>query len=199
MKHEGCRPKRHTVRLAALVAAAFLSWAGCAPEPTVTQLSTVPENEPDQKFIQARIVITEGGMTNAIVMADSIQVFLDRSYTEIDGDMAIDFFNDGGEMTTKLTADSGEIWGLYEEVDSLIARGDVMVVSVDEENRLETSSALTWSARTHLIYADGLVRLSTPDAVEQGINFVATDDLSEYSMDNVSGEYEGSGLSLPGR
>jgi len=189
--------KRHTALTLAL--AALLAWAGCAPDPTVTELSAVPENEPDQKFLRARIVVTEEGMTSAIVEADSIQVFLERNYTDIDGDMAIDFFNNRGEMTTKLTADSGEVWGLYEQVDSLRARGNVVVVSVDGENRMETSSALTWNARTHLIYADGFVRLSTPDAVEEGIHFVAADDLSEYRMDNVTGQYEGSGLSLPGR
>ena len=43
------------------------------------------------------------------------------------------------------------------------------------------------------------MKLVTEDAVEQGVNFVANDDLSEYRMENVSGVFEGKDINLHGR
>lgn len=179
-----------------LAAMLILILGGCTREPSIATLDTVPDIEPDQQYRTARIVITEGGVTGAIVSADSINVFMDRNYTEIAGGMTIDFFDRDGEQTSTLTSDTGEVWGLYEEVDSLTARGDVVVVSADGLKRMETASAFTWVSATRTISADSLVTLITEDAVERGYNFVAADDLSEYRMDNVTGRYEGQGLPL---
>ena len=111
------------------------------------------------------------------------------------------FFNKKGEYVSTLTAQMGEVWGLYDEVDSLKARNDVVIVSAEKDKRLETSSSLNWISSTRKIYADrdSLVKLVTGDAVEQGINFVANDDLSEYRMENVSGIFKGKDINLPGR
>ncbi len=178
--------------LAGLIAAVIM--AGCEKEPTVTQLTEKKENEPDQKFIGSRIVITEQGRTNAIVQAESISVFQSRNFTTFDGGLNIDFFDDRGERTSTLKAGHGEVWGLYEDVDSLRAYVNVEVVSADSTKRMNTDSSLSWSARSRNIFADGLVTLTTSNAVEQGVNFVAKDDLSEYTMENVSGVYQGQDL-----
>ena len=183
---------RATLMLAGLIAALVL--AGCEQESTVTQLTEVQGNEPDQEFIDSRIVITEQGRTNAIVQAESISVFQNQNFTTFDGGITIEFFDDRGELTSSLKAGHGEVWGLYEDVDSLRARDNVEVVSADGAKRMNTDSSLSWSAQSRKIFADGLVTLTTSNAVEQGVNFVAKDDLSEYTMENVSGVYQGQDL-----
>lgn len=174
---------------------------GCEKNTTISQVKNIPDNEPDQKFVKSRIVITEKGITYAIVQAESVKVFVDSDYTSLEGGILIDFFNKKGEYVSTLTAQMGEVWGLYDEVDSLKARNDVVIVSAEKDKRLETSSSLNWISSTRKIYADrdSLVKLVTGDAVEQGINFVANDDLSEYRMENVSGIFKGKDINLPGR
>lgn len=197
MTHSGYRGK--TAMRLCIAAVIMAHFASCSREPSVSRIGDAPENEPNQQFSHSRIVITEVGVTSAIVQAESIQVFQATGYTAIEGGMIIDFYNKNGEQTSELTAGRGEVWGLFEKVDSLTARDNVTIVSTDGLKRMETASAFTWNAETRKIRADGLVKLITEDATEQGINFVATDDLSEYSMDNVTGEYEGSGITLPDR
>ena len=174
---------------------------GCEKNTTISQVKNIPDNEPDQKFVKSRIVITENGITYAIVQAESVKVFVDSDFTSLEGGILIDFFNKKGEYVSTLTAQMGKVWGLYDEVDSLKAKNNVVIVSAEKDKRLETSSSLNWISSTRKIYADrdSLVKLITEDAVEQGINFVANDDLSEYRMENVSGIFERKDINLPGR
>lgn len=180
------------------LAVAALLWTGCGGDGS-PKTSGDAEEEPDQRFLGSRIVITENGLTGAIVEAESVTVDIDANHTAIDGGMKIDFFDSDGIHTSTLTARKGEVWGLYESVDSLKATGDIVIVSADKMKRMETPSSLWWVSEGRMVYADGLVKLTTEDAVEQGINFVAKDDLSEYRMDNVSGRFEGTDMDVPGR
>ncbi|MFC1551443.1 LPS export ABC transporter periplasmic protein LptC [Candidatus Latescibacterota bacterium] len=179
----------------------IILFAGCEKESSISQVKNIIENEPDQKFIKSRIVITENGVTYAIVEAESVKVFSDTDFTSLEGGILIDFFNREGEYVSTLTAGSGEVWGLYNEVDSLKAIDNVVIVSEENDKRLETASYLNWIASTRYVYAEknSVVKLISERAVEEGINFVAKDDLSEYSMDNVSGTIEGNDINLPGR
>ena len=177
----------------------MMALAGCEKKAQMSRVNNIPDNEPDQSFYNSRIIITENGMTSAIVEAESVSVYMDSNFTSVNGGIQIDFFNNKGNHTSTLTAQSGEVWGLYEEVDSLKATGDIVIVSTDKEKRMETASSLYWISSIRKIYADGLVKLISEDAVEQGINFEANDDLSEYRMDNVSGVFEGKDIKLPDR
>jgi len=172
---------------------------GCEKNAQISRTASISDNEPDQKFYKSRIIITESGMTSAIVEAESVSVYMDSNFTSVGGGISIDFFSKKGEHTSKLTAQKGEVWGLYDEVDSLKATGDIVIVSTDAEKRMETASSMCWISSVRKIYADGLVKLISEDAVEQGIHFEAKDDLSEYRMDNVSGVFEGKDIKLPGR
>ncbi|MFC1538869.1 LPS export ABC transporter periplasmic protein LptC [Candidatus Latescibacterota bacterium] len=179
----------------------LIIFTGCEKNTSISQVKNIVENEPDQKFIKSRIVITENGITYAIVEAESVKVYTDSDFTSLEGGILIDFFNKDGEFISTLTSDSGEVWGLYNEVDSLKAKDNVVIVSADKEKRLETSSYLNWIASSREVYAEqnSVVKLISENAVEQGINFVAKDDLSEYSMDNVSGIIEGNDINMPNR
>ena len=120
---------------------------------------------PDQEFKNSRIIITENGITTASVWAHRASVYEERNYTVIEDSIAIDFFNKEGEKVSTLTALSGEVWGLYEQVDSLRAEGDVIIISDERKAKMETPF-IRWIAKTHMVYADSTVRLSTEDAVQ---------------------------------
>ena len=169
--------------------------SGCAEEHVPV---TVKNNLPDQQFRNSRIIVTENGITTAIVMANRVSVYEERNYTVVEDSIAIEFFNKEGEKVSTLTALSGQVWGLYEKVDSLRATGDVVIIS-DERNATMETPVIRWIASTHMIYADSTVRLSTEDAVQEGVRFVATDDLKSYTMENVTGVIQGEGIAIPER
>lgn len=169
--------------------------SGCEEEQIPVRINY---NLPDQEFKNSRIIITEKGITTAIVWAHRASVFEDRNYTVIEDSIAIEFFNKEGEKVSTLTALSGEVWGLYEKVDSLRAEGNVVIVSDERKAKMETS-VIRWDANAHMIYADSTVRLSTEDAVQTGVRFVATDDLKSYTMENVTGVIQSEEIALPER
>ena len=182
---------RHSIFL--LIVLQLIS--GCEEEQIPVRINY---NQPDQEFKNSRIIITEKGITTAIVWAHRASVFEDRNYTVIEDSIAIEFFNKEGEKISTLTALSGEVWGLYEKVDSLRAEGNVVIVSDERKAKMETS-VIRWDANAHMIYADSTVRLSTEDAVQTGVRFVATDDLKSYTMENVTGVIQSEEIALPER
>jgi LPS export ABC transporter protein LptC len=178
---------------------AILIFSGCEKKSEISVVKNVPVVEPDQKFIKSRIIITENGLTSAIVEAESVKVFSNTKISTFEGGIKMDIFNKQGKHVSTLTAKRGEVYGLYEKVDSLKAKGNVVVVSDERKSKLETASSLVWILASKRIYADSLVKLTGENAVEQGINFTAKDDLSEYSMENVSGSFEGKDIKIPGK
>lgn len=169
--------------------------SGCEEEQIPVRIKY---NQPDQEFKNSRIIITENGITTAIVWAHRASVYEDRNYTVMEDSIAIDFFNEEGEKISTLTAMSGEVWGLYEKVDSLRAEGEVVIISDERKAKMETPD-IRWDAKTHMIYADGNVRLSTEDAVQTGVRFVATDDLKSYTMEDVTGVIHSEEIAVPER
>ena len=174
--------------------AALLVIAGCQKEkPRIRVKSELP----DQQFINSRTIITENGVTTAIVESKRVDVYEERNYSVIQDSIRIEIFSKNGKRVSTLTAKNGEVWGLYEKVDSLKATGDVVILSEERNAKMETP-AILWVASIHKVFAD-TVRLSTEDAVEEGVKFEATDDLKSYTMKNVSGEVQGRNVAIPER
>jgi len=81
-------------------------------------------------------------------------------------------------------------------VDSLKAKGNVLIASVEKDATMRTES-IRWKASSHKLYADEFVRITSENGFEQGIGFVAKDDLSEYEFTGpVSGEVRGEDFKL---
>ncbi len=185
--------------MAAMCLLAGVAPLSCGGEETVSRAGPAAGHEPDQIFIRPRIVITENGLTSAVLRAETVKVFEDSSYTLFQDSLTVFFYSEDGQHTTTMTADSGEVWGLYEEVDSLRADGDVRIISEEREASLE-APAIRWIVGQHRVYGEGLVKLNTDQGFEQGTGFTAVDDLSEYEFTGpVSGEVRGDDLNLEER
>ena len=171
----------------------------CEKQETIAEKVELSGSEPSQSLFDSHIVITENGITSAIVQAESVSVWADSNLTRAHGGLKVDFYSKKGEHISTLTSKSGEVFGLFTQVDSIRADGDVIIVSDEKKTRMEASSSLVWIAATRKIYSDSLVKLISNTAVEEGIKFSAKDDLSEYTMENVSGSYNRDNMSIPGR
>ena len=176
----------------------FVIGVSCEREPELPSMRS-EENAPDQVFIRPHIVVSKKALISAIVEARLMKVYEQRNLTSLEDSILVSFYDKEGVHTTTLTALNGEIWGLYEDVDSLKADGDVIIVSHKENSTLKTQ-AIRLIVSTHRIYADGHVKITTKDGYEEGTGFIAKDDLSEYEFTGpVSGEVRGKQVEFPGR
>lgn len=151
---------------------------------------------PDQMFVDSHFVVTDDGLTSAVVHADSVAVFYNRLISEMTGNVRVDFFNRKGERVSVLTAKRGIVYGKTEAVDSLRAEGDVRVTWRERDATMKTPF-IRWNAASRMIYADGAVTLTLKDAVERGVGFEAPDDLKSYVMRSVTGVVRGENIRIP--
>lgn len=182
------------VPVVALLLALFLA---CSREqkPRGKPGLTAPSG-PDQVFVDSRFVVTDNGLTSAIVRAESVMVYQVRQLSEIAGNVQVDFFNRKGEKTSILTAKHGIIYGMTEAIDSLRAEGDVTVIW-RERNATMKTSFIRWIESNRMIYADSTVTLTVENAVEQGVGFEAPDDLKSYAMRAVTGVVQSESIKIP--
>ena len=182
----------------ALVLVAGMCAFGCAEDTSSTVSRPHTEDEPDQIFIEPHMVVTENGITSAVMEARTVRVFEERNYTSLEDSVRILFFDDSGEHTTTLTADFGNVFGLYTNVDSLSASGNVVIVSIEQDITMETED-IHWNKTTNKVHADGFAVIRSRHGFEQGYGFVANDDLSEYEFrGEVSGEYSEKEIDISG-
>ncbi len=158
---------------------------------------TIPAG-PDQVFIDARFVVTEGGETKAVVRADSVKVFQGQGLSLAEGNLQVELYSREGELTSTLTAERGIVYGMSESIDSLRAEDNVLV-TWHHRNATMITPFIRWISGTRMIYADSTVVLSVDNAQERGVAFVAPDDLTSYSMGRVTGVIEGQEIEIPGR
>ncbi len=151
---------------------------------------------PDQVFADARFVVTENGLTSAVVRADSVLVWNERAVSEAIGNLKVDFFSREGARVSTLTADRGIVYGMTEAIDSLRASGNVVVVWHERNAEMKTPF-IRWIAAIHTIYADSTVVLTVENAAERGIGFAAPDDLKSYTMRSVSGYVHDENIKIP--
>jgi hypothetical protein len=141
-------------------------------------------------------VVTENGLTSAIVRADSVLVFQPRRVSELAGHVNVDFYTREGKHVSTLTANEGIIYGETESIDSLRAEGDVTIIWFERNATMKTPF-IRWIAKSRTIYADSTVVLAVEAAVEQGIGFEAPDDLGSYTMRSVFGVVESEKIKIP--
>ncbi len=187
----------HSGILAALMPLILVALS-CEAGKEQVQTSVVRQREvvPDQVLYGTRITLTELGLTQAIIAANIVKIYEDSSYASLEDSVHIDFFDEEGVHTSTLTADKGEIWGMYGEADSLRASGEVVIRS-EEENALMEAPAIRWLTGEGTVYGVGTVKLTTENGFEQGVGFEAKDDLSEYRFRGpVSGEVRSEELNI---
>lgn len=186
-------------RLFPILPAIFLAFGGCGEDRPASSGPTleIPAG-PDQVFVNARFVVTENGATNAVIRADSVEVYQDRGLSVASGNLRVELYSREGERISTLTAARGIVYGMTEDIDSLRAEGDVLVTWHRRNATMETPF-IRWVAGTRMIYADSTVVLSVDTAVERGVGFAAPDDLKSYTMGRVTGVVEDQQFEIPGR
>ncbi len=171
-----------TLLLATLLALLLSGLSGCREE---TSTGVTPEEEelakarkaaqekmPIQQFFDYRLVETNAGVRNWVLISDLMNKYSGQRDVEL-VTVNIDFFKAGEHFST-LTADSG-LANL--QTNNIFTWGDVVIVTEDGR-KLETEE-LYFNNETQLIYNDVFDRFTRDGDVIEGIGLEATPDL-EY-------------------
>ena len=155
---------------------------GCEDKlkPTVVAVSG---RLPDQESWNSTVVFSDSGETRGILWAGHLLVFNNENKTYLGDSIRVDFYNDQGQHTSYLTADSGIV---DNNTNDLEAIGNVYVHS-DSGTSLWTQK-LFWNDQTQKVTSDVFVKIVSPKETIEGIGFESDRDLTNYRIFNVSGE-----------
>lgn len=162
-----------------LTAAILIS---CGDEKIKPQVDTSSRTEdlPTQESDSSTILFTEKGLKKAIVYADKIYMYAERSETLLEN-VKIDFFNEEGEKASKLTAKHGRVDDLTKNMyahDSVVAVNDSgMVLRTDE---------LMWNNKNRKITTEEFVTIESPVERIEGYGFESDQTLSNYVIYKIT-------------
>jgi LPS export ABC transporter protein LptC len=143
------------------------------------------EKVPDQESWNSKIILSQEGIVRCVILAGHLEQFEAGEIAKIDEGMEVDFFDEQGEHTSRLTAREGEV---HQKTKDLEARGDVVIIS-DDGVRLRTDH-IRWDNARQKILAPGEVTLATDQGTETGVGLEADAGFSHWTMREVTGRSE---------
>jgi|TARA_Y100000758_G_scaffold140054_1_gene99241 LPS export ABC transporter protein LptC len=140
---------------------------------------------PDAESWQATITLTNEGAKRAVIRSGHLEKYNERQYILLDQNVDADFFNAEEIYTTNLKSEIAEV---DEEEDSLIAIGNVVVVS-DSGVTLFTDT-LSWNNVKEKIFTDDSVKFITErhDTL-YGIGFESDVELNNWKILKPAGVF----------
>ena len=139
---------------------------------------------PDQESWDATIIITREGKTVGHLKAGHVQKFSKKQITLMDENILVDFFNEQGQHTTRLTAEGGKI---FDNTQNMMAYGHVVVVS-DSGLTLYTDT-LNWNNKKQKLYSRIPIMLTTTENdTLYGDAFESDPSLENYVITNPHGK-----------
>ena len=160
----------------AAVAATIFTIAACKREaPAIPTTVSALADSADQVMSGVQFLLTEGGVQQGKLVADSGFMFENSTRVELRG-VRTDFFAKTGEPTGTLTSREGTY---LEQRGDLEARKDVVVISSDGTRKLETAQ-LRYDERTNLISTDSAFTITQDGQVGRGIGFSTDPDVTRF-------------------
>ena len=167
-------------RILLLIPALFLiSCAEVSLPPSPTQKA---KDVPDQELWEAKITFLRDGIPVSILQAGHITKFTKRSVIYLDSGIVVDFFNEEGVHTSRLTAARGQVDEIRKDLQAF---GNVIAVT-DSGATLRTPE-LRWENKTRRIISDSRVTLTTATDTLYGIGFVSDEHLKNWEIQKPTG------------
>lgn len=169
--------KRYIILLIGMLI--FLS--GCQKEQP--KRAPLKRNLPDQVLRNATMVFTQNGVKTTVIKAKTVAEWTNRDLTRAES-LWVDFFDENGEHTSHLVADSG--W-IKEEEQRLGVWGNVCVIT-DEGVKLKTQT-LNWDPGINKITTEDFVKITKDKDVMTGYGLEADQKLKNIKIKTkVKGE-----------
>lgn len=164
----------------------MLLLTGCEEKVRPSVLSGVSGTQlPTQESWNSTITFTDSGRVKAIVQAGHISSFDNSRVTFLDSGVVVDFFDENGAHSSKLTSRRGSV---NEGSNDLEATGDVVVAS--DSGTVVRTEKMFWTNATQLIHSPEFVHITSPSEDLQGTGFESDHNLRNYRIFKVTGTSE---------
>ena len=168
--------------LICLVGFSFITGCQNKENDAVTELDDT--EYPDQEGWNSTVTSSKNGIVGAIIEYGHMQRFKKRNLVKFDSGIVIDFFNETGEHTSKLTSKRGK---LDEGTNNIEAIGNVVVVS-DTGISLKTER-LRWDNSIEKIVSNDFVTIITAEQdTFYGNGFESDQNLQNWRITAFSGK-----------
>jgi len=138
--------------------------------------------EPDQQSWNAVLTMTQGEALSARVFAGRMNQFNETGEVYIGDSMRVDFFNQQGQHTSFLVADSGIV---NEKKQNLIAIGNVEFRS--DSGYVMFTNKLFWLNDSNIVYTDGEIELFSETDTLYGTGFTSDVRLENWTIEKPRG------------
>ncbi len=173
--------------LCALMAAAH---GGCTKaDEKPTEHVEISQDAPDDESWHTTILFTDSVRMKARLTVGHARRYVSRMETMLDSNVYVQFYNDSGQVTATLIADSARI---DDRTRDMVAYGNVHVES-DNNMRVVDTDRLHWSNDRRVFFSDTDVKIDDrkEDRVIRGRGFESDDGLRNYKIYNASGRFRG--------
>ena len=156
----------------------MLLLCACTQETNTTETTgKAVEELPDQESWSFKIKLSNDGIKSSEVSSGYMAHFISRRVYELSDTVIADFYDEFGNHTSRLTADSATI---SESEDIMVAKSNVVVVS-DSGITLYTDE-LFWDNKKEKIFTDKYFTFIDGMDTLYGYNFESDLTLKNYSM-----------------
>lgn len=163
-----------------------LLWLACGKksEPPKVDMTYVGDDYPVQETWNARIIFSDSGRVEAILVAPHIAQYARQGTLErrMDSAFRVEFFDETGKRSSVITGDRAVV----HPNNDMEAFGNVVVVSADCAR--VTTEYMKWSSRDKKIRSDKFVTIKKPTETLSGYGFESDQNLKNYRIFKASGE-----------
>jgi len=164
----------------------MLALPGCEEKVRPSVLSGVSSSQlPSQESWNSTITFTDSGIVKAVVNAGHIYAYDNSRTTYMDSGVVVDFYDEMGMHTSKLTSRSGAV---DEGTNNLEAIGNVVVTS--DSGTVVRTEKMFWTNATQLIHSPEFVHITSPSEDLKGTGFESDHNLRNYKIFKVKGTAE---------
>ncbi len=143
------------------------------------------KESPEQEIWESTIILTRDGVITSRIQAGHIARYKQKSETWLDSGVVVDFFDNEGKHTSRLTAERGLVEGDQDQSD-MYAWGNVVVVS-DSGQTLQTE-AIRWDHTRDEIVSDTFVTITTELDTLYGFGLVSDGQLENWEIKKPTGK-----------
>lgn len=141
--------------------------------------------DPDERTTNMHVLYSDSGYARVEVFAKLTETYtLPEPLIKLKDGIEVHFFNDQGEIVSKLTALYGEI---NQRKGTMFVRDSVQLFNSEKKQRLETEE-LHWNQKDSAIFTEKSVVVRTPDALFFGKGIRTKQDFSSYIFTKPQGK-----------
>jgi len=139
---------------------------------------------PDQESWNSKVVFSDSGNIKAILYANHISVYNENGYTLVDSGATVDFFKNSEKVST-LTGKRGKVLDATKDIEMYDS-----VTIINEEGSMLTTEKLYWNNKSQKVSSDVYVKIKTPKENIEGIGFESDQNLKNYTITKVTGNFK---------